>query len=446
VDVTLGFRAGREAAEHNVYLSSDEQAVIDGNAPVTTVTESSYGPLSLDLGTTYYWKINEVNDAETTTTWQGEIWNFTTPEYFVVDGFEDYNDYPPNEIWSTWIDGYGVPTNGATVGYPNPDWNQDEHYVETTIVHGDDQSMPFFYDNTGAAAYSEGERTFAVPQDWTAAGVQTLALWYHGTGGNTGQMYVKINGSKILYDGAAGNIAMAGWQPWNIDLTSSGLNLQSVSSLAIGIDGNGASGTLYFDDIRLYGLSAPVPISEWRIADDADDAEEHGDWDAGVMESLTSSDLEMPYEDTGMGEMQIIGVRFTGIPIPQGATITEAWVRFQVDETKGGTQAVNLIIEGELSLDAAGFTSDAFNVSSRPTTTAQVQWSVPNWDTVGDQGPDQTTPSIAPIIQEIVNQNGWAGGTIVLMFRDDPANPSLGIRCAEAGPGGDAVLLHIEYQ
>ncbi|MCH8119759.1 MAG: hypothetical protein IIC00_08530, partial [Planctomycetes bacterium] len=84
--------------------------------------------------------------------------------------------------------------------------------------------------------------------------------------------------------------------------------------------------------------------------------------------------------------------------------------------------------------------------SSRPTTTAQVQWSVPNWTTVGEQGPDQTTPSIASIIQEIVNQNGWVGGTIVLIFSDDPTNPSVGIRTAEADPGSDAALLHISYQ
>ncbi|MCH8121055.1 MAG: discoidin domain-containing protein [Planctomycetes bacterium] len=252
VDVTLGFRAGREADTHDVYLSADEQAVIDGNVPVSTVTETNYGPLSLDLGTTYYWKINEVNEAETPTMWQGDIWNFTTHEFFVVDGFEDYNDYPPDEIWSTWVDGYGVATNGATVGYPNPDWNQDEHYVETTIVHGGDQSMPFFYSNTGGATYSEGERTFAVPQDWTKAGVQTLTLYFYGTAGNTGQLYVKVNGSKVVYDGDAGNLARAGWQAWNIDLASFGTNLQSVTTLGIGIDGSGASGTLYFDDIRLY--------------------------------------------------------------------------------------------------------------------------------------------------------------------------------------------------
>ncbi len=255
VDVTLGFRAGREAAEHNVYLSSDEQAVIDGNAPVTTVTEASDGPLSLDLGTTYYWKINEVNEAETTTMWQGDIWNFSTHEYFVVDDFEDYNDYPPNEIWSTWIDGYGIQTNGATVGYPSPDFLAGEHYVETANVHGGEQAMPFFYDNTGGATYSEGERTFAVLQDWTKAGVQTLALYFRGSPGNTGQLYVKANGSKVVYDGDAADMQRAGWQAWNIEVASFGTNLQSVTTLAIGIDDNGASGTLYFDEIRRYPYS-----------------------------------------------------------------------------------------------------------------------------------------------------------------------------------------------
>ena len=252
IDLILGFRAGRGAVEHNVYLSADEQAVIGGNAPVTTVTETSYSPLSLDLGTTYYWRVDEVNEAETTTTWQSDIWNFTTHDNIIVDDFEDYNDYPPNEIWATWIDGYGVSANGATAGYPAPDWNLDEHYAETTIVHGDDQSMPFFYSNTGGATYSEAERTFAVPQDWTATGVQTLALYFHGTSGNTGQLYVKVNDSKVLYDGDTADIQRAGWQAWNIELASFGTNLQSVTTLAIGIDGNGASGTLYFDDFRLY--------------------------------------------------------------------------------------------------------------------------------------------------------------------------------------------------
>jgi hypothetical protein len=88
------------------------------------------------------------------------------------------------------------------------------------------------------------------------AGVVTLVLYFHGAEGNTGQLYVKIDGSKVVYDGDAGDIAKAEWKQWNIDLASLGVNLQNITKLAIGIDGNGASGTLYFDDIRLY-RSAP---------------------------------------------------------------------------------------------------------------------------------------------------------------------------------------------
>jgi len=334
-----------------------------------------------------------------------------------------------------WIDGYEVPTNGSLVGYENPP------FCEQTIVHGGMQSMPFFYSNTGGAAYSEAELTMSPPQDWIAAGAKLLSLWFFGDASNTAaQMYVKVNGTKVAYDGEASNLTLPSWQVWNIDLASLGAGLQSVTKLAIGIDGNGASGTLLFDDIGLYML-ALAPVNEWRIATDDDDVEETVT--AGGID-MGSSDLEMPYENTGQGNPQIIGVRFRGIPIPKGATITDAWVQFGVDETKGGTQPVNLIIEGELSPNPAAFSSTAGDVSSRSTTTAQVQWSVPNWSTVGERGPDQTTPSIASIIQEIVNQDGWAGGAIVLVFRDNPANPSLGVRCAVAGPG--SVLLHIEYQ
>jgi len=174
IDVTLSFRAGREAAKHNVYLSDSSQAVIDGTAAVTTVSQARYGPLSLDLGKAYYWRVDEVNEAETPATWQGELWNFTTQQYFVVDDFEDYNDFEPDRIFDTWIDGWGVPANGSQVGYAVPP------FAEKTIIHGGKQSMPFDYNNTAGVAYSEAERTFASSQDWTIRGAKVLTLWFKG--------------------------------------------------------------------------------------------------------------------------------------------------------------------------------------------------------------------------------------------------------------------------
>ena len=171
-----------------------------------------------------------------------------------MDDFESYNDIDDltdpesNRIFEAWPDGYEDSANGALIG--NDPANPS--YAETTIVHGGDQSIPFFYSNTLGATYSEAARTFDVAQDWTTHGVTTLGLWFRGTAGNTGQLYVTVNGSKVLYPGDPADLQL-GWQAWNIPLTDfGGVNLQSVETLGIGIDNNGAGGTLYFDDIRLY--------------------------------------------------------------------------------------------------------------------------------------------------------------------------------------------------
>ena len=121
-------------------------------------------------------------------------------------------------------------------------------------------SMTLSYSNTSGAASSEATRTFAVPQDWTQYGIQTLGIWFQGVAGNTGQLYIKINGSKIPYNGQASDLAQAGWQNWNIDLAASGVNLKSVRSLTVGIEGTGAAGTLYVDDIQLHRAAVAVLI------------------------------------------------------------------------------------------------------------------------------------------------------------------------------------------
>jgi len=177
LDLDLTWRAGREAAVHDVYFSEDWQAVLDGNAPVTTVTEASHGPLALDLGKTYYWRVDEVNDAETPSAWQGDIWSFTTHEYFVVDDMESYNDIDEgeegsNRIYNAWVDGYNDPTNGSQVGH------LDAPFYEETIVHSDNKSMPMYYDN--AVGISEATLTLSSQRDWTLRGAGELSLWFKG--------------------------------------------------------------------------------------------------------------------------------------------------------------------------------------------------------------------------------------------------------------------------
>ncbi len=255
LDAILSFRAGREAAEHDVYFSSDVQAVIDGTAYIDTVNQTSHDAGTLELGRTYYWRIDEVNNLETPTTWQGYIWNFATPEYLVVDDFEDYNDYPPDEIFNTWIDGYYDPANGSLVAHG------EAPFAETVIVHSSGQSMPYRYENN--LKYSEVERELDPPQDWSRHGVGALSLWFHGDPNNTAeQMYVKVNNSKVVYGGNEDDIKQASWQQWNIDLVLFGVDLANVMKLAIGFGDEtnltpGGEGIVYFDDIRLYPLREP---------------------------------------------------------------------------------------------------------------------------------------------------------------------------------------------
>jgi hypothetical protein len=270
IDVVLGWRAGREAAQHDIYFSANQEAVADGTAFIMTTEQIGYGPLSLDLGSTYYWRIDEVNNANVPAIWQGDTWSFTTSEYLVVDDFESYNDITPgeegsNRIYLTWIDGFDNPTaNGSTMGYPMPVFADDEHFVETEIVHGGEQSAPIFFDNTTASISEVTVNTSDLPvgKDWTVGAPESLVLWVYGDPNNTNteQMYVKINNARANFDG---DLTQAQWQEFSVDLASLDTDLSNVTTLTIGFDRTGAtggSGMVFVDDIWLY-----TPIDEQAV-------------------------------------------------------------------------------------------------------------------------------------------------------------------------------------
>lgn len=269
LETVLSWRSGREAVSHEVYLGTDPDAL----TLAATTTEPSYAA-TLDLGATYSWQIVEVNDAEAVSAWAGPMWTFTTEEYIVIDDFDDYVDVVEDGdvIWEVWIDGYvefgGDPENGGgVVGHDT------SPFAEQTIVRSG-QSMPLYYNNANASAISEADRTVSPAQDWSVGGIESLSLWFHGVAGDTGQLYVKINGAEILYGGAAGDIAVETWIPWTIDLTTAGVDVSNVTELSVGVKGTGA-GVVYIDDIRLYP-SAPEMIEP--IAPDDGDAGLLGLW------------------------------------------------------------------------------------------------------------------------------------------------------------------------
>ena len=258
----LTWGPGIYAASHDVYFGTDPNAVRDADN-ITPSAEfkgnqvlTSFDPGLLELGQTYYWRIDEVNEAEPGSPWKGSVWEFTVTDYISVDNFESYNDIAfgeegSNLVYMTWVDGFENPTvNGSTIGYVAGS------SLETDNVHGGQQSVPFVYDNT-VATYSEATASIdalGLDKDWTKENLATLSLWFYGNPINPAseQMYVKLNDAEVLYDGP---LNLASWQEWSIDLPAFTTDLSNVTTTSIGFKRGGAignRGSILLDDIRLH--------------------------------------------------------------------------------------------------------------------------------------------------------------------------------------------------
>jgi hypothetical protein len=254
---TLTWTPGFFGTSHEVYFGTDAGSLelkATGN-----LGSESYDPGQLEWNTTYYWRVDEANNANPDSPWTGPIWNFTTANFLIIDDFESYNDLDPgdpesNRIFNVWLDGFDNPAiNGSVVGHAIAP------FTEQTIVHGDLQSMPMSYDNT--VGKSEATFTLTSNRDWTFKGINTLTIWFQGTGGNAPEnLYVALNGSAVVNHDNPNAAQIISWTEWNIDLQAfadQGLDLTNVNTITIGLgDKNnpvaGGAGMMYFDDIRLY--------------------------------------------------------------------------------------------------------------------------------------------------------------------------------------------------
>ncbi|HPC97099.1 MAG TPA: discoidin domain-containing protein [Sedimentisphaerales bacterium] len=257
--ISLSWRAGREAVVHEVYLGTDP-----GDLPLAdTVVAANYTPDDLEFGRTYYWQVVEVNEADATPAWPGDVWSFSTQEYALVDGFETYDDDidAGTTIFDTWLDGW-VNGSRSTVGY------LEAPFAERTIVHSGVQSMPLQYDNSVSPFYSEAEREFETSQDWTRNGADTLVLYVQGSASNSAEpMYVRVEDSAgksaTVVNADTAITQRATWQEWRIPYSDlSGVNLGRVERMVIGVGSKtspktGGTGTVYIDDVGYGRPAAP---------------------------------------------------------------------------------------------------------------------------------------------------------------------------------------------
>ena len=263
---------------HYVYFGETRDPC-QVTTPSQPQTPNNYTPGDLVLDKTYYWRIDEVNGGGVDT---GLLWSFTVAEYVVVDDMEYYNS--TSELKNTWYDGNEVvKTSGSVISLE----------TDANFVHEGSRAMKYEYNNsgsTGAPLYSEIEANtvdLAIGSDWTIAKVKAMYLYFYGQANNdansTEQMYVALkdgsnNTAVVPYYGDASNVQREEWMVWRIDLDDfSGVSLNNVQKVYIGFGDRyapalGGTGTVYFDDTRLYisrclGWDPALGGKDWSDAD-----------------------------------------------------------------------------------------------------------------------------------------------------------------------------------
>jgi len=295
--LTLTWRPGDNVAVtggHRVYFGTD-QALVDACDASVDKSPQDVNYLYVDelpFATTYYWRVDESNGA---TTWRGVDWTFDMANFKLFEDFESYND-STNVIQNVWVpvDWTGTVINRGMTGNNDP-------------VNGGEQSMKYSYNDKEYYSYAEAVRDFgSSPLDFSYAtgDVKALQLNFYGETGNYPiEMYVVLedsstNDSMKLYDGDLDDIKAGEWKEWDIDLSwftddDNNVNLSSIKKVYLGFGVRGStstpasysSGTVYFDDFRVYpprcvpdrlGLIADITLD--CIVDYKDVDAMMGDW------------------------------------------------------------------------------------------------------------------------------------------------------------------------
>ncbi len=262
----LSWLAGEKAADiagHEVYLSTDYEAVEDRDASafVGALDSNSYDPGQLLAGTTYYWRVDEVNSLEPNSPWEGDIWEFTT-SCTIID---DFDGYPAiGDLAAAWDDGIDSGDNGGS-----------EFFVEQ-IEAEDGNSMQIDYDNT-SVNISEVDSSSLI-SDLTADGEKAIYLSYLTQSGNSSEpIYMSLsdgtNTGIVRITDRFGNVDGeatyagefgASWQTAYFALEeftddAPSLDLSNIQTIAFGIGDpedsgyTGGTGTIYIDNLILCG-------------------------------------------------------------------------------------------------------------------------------------------------------------------------------------------------
>ena len=277
-DTELGWLSFEGAEGSDVYFGTDETAVDSATRgdPMGVLQQSDFtGPVfelaRLDLETTYYWRIDDI-DPSTHLPVKGDIWSFTTDNHFrdvtCLDTFETYNTTadlvvttPPADFRDQW----GKPFAAAI-------WAVDAMEagtaieLETTEVLLGSKAMKLTIDRTNTSvpivveARKPFDPTLVPPASVDMGPYDSLVIWAKGDASNTssanltlrvhatdGTQFGGVQIGEAFVFGATLNTEE--WFPIEIPIDHNEPGWSEVRAITVGIEGvaDGAIITMYFD-------------------------------------------------------------------------------------------------------------------------------------------------------------------------------------------------------
>ena len=174
--VSMNWRPGDFAASHDVYFGEnfDDVSNATPSSPEfqrnQTTREFLVGfpgfpyPDGLVPGTTYYWRIDEVNDADPNSPWRGDVWSFSVPPKtaYNPDPADGAEFVDPNAVTLSWTPGFGAKLHTVYFG--------DDFDAVNTATGG----AP-----VGLKTYSPGPLELAKVYYWRVDEFDAVA-WYKG--------------------------------------------------------------------------------------------------------------------------------------------------------------------------------------------------------------------------------------------------------------------------
>jgi len=246
-DVQLRWTPGCSAGAHRIYFSAVESEVRSGSPealyPPQPHDADTFQPPDLEVGRTYYWRVDEVDQTDANEIYAGDVWSFTVWDHLVVDDFEGYVDGPSiEEAWQP------IGLGGVRLDQTASCVCQNSMVLDYYCAY----SLP-----------SAALHVFDEPQDWRRGGIRTLQLTLRDGpfGLGDSQLYVVLtdgeNAQLIPYSGPAD--PNADWDTWRIDLRDfNGIDLTRVRAMVVGVgstsflSGESHTSSVSITDISLY--------------------------------------------------------------------------------------------------------------------------------------------------------------------------------------------------